>query len=337
MHAGMDVLDFGCGVGWLGRIFRQMGCSVTFLDVSATAIREAERFASASPPIGSSPFPRSCRFLVFDGLKIDLPDASMDRIISFDAFHHIANPDQVLAEFYRVLRPGGLVAFCEPGFGHSQSGAAQREMRDFETLENDIDLKGLCRTARTIGFTESRHHITRDPSLVLTPEEFFAFHDGQGLPQRVLESLRQKTRAFYVFFFHKGETVLDSRQHLGLLADMELVSEIPGEVTSPVQLIDLRVTNIGPAVWLAHTTSGIGAVKVGIHLASADGGWSDNDFTRGLLPHDVSPGETVRVSVPIRLPSPNRWRVTIDMVSEGVCWFENRGSKPRVLRFTLLE
>jgi hypothetical protein len=53
-----------------------------------------------------------------------------------------------------------------------------------------------------------------------------------------------------VFFFNKSAAVLDSRQYSGLLARIELVSEIPAEVTAPAQLIEIRVTNIGSASWL---------------------------------------------------------------------------------------
>lgn len=49
-------------------------------------------------------------FLPFDGIRLNLPDHSMDRVVVNDAFHHIPNVGDVLKEFYRVLKPGGLVS-----------------------------------------------------------------------------------------------------------------------------------------------------------------------------------------------------------------------------------
>src|SRR4029077_2535679 len=92
--------------------------------------------------------------LVFDGRRIDLPDASVDRIVSFDAFHHLPNPDEVLREFARVLKPGGIAGFAEPGARHSRSPMSQFEMRTYRVVENDIDVHAIWRTAARCGFRD---------------------------------------------------------------------------------------------------------------------------------------------------------------------------------------
>lgn len=42
---------------------------------------------------------------------LPLPDASVDLIMSRSVFEHLTQPEQVYAEFARVLRPGGRVVF----------------------------------------------------------------------------------------------------------------------------------------------------------------------------------------------------------------------------------
>lgn len=55
--------------------------------------------------------------------QLDFPDASFDCLLSISTFEHFHHPDRVLAEMFRVLRPGGaaLVSF-EPiwtcSYGH---------------------------------------------------------------------------------------------------------------------------------------------------------------------------------------------------------------------------
>jgi 2-polyprenyl-3-methyl-5-hydroxy-6-metoxy-1,4-benzoquinol methylase len=61
---GAHVLDFGAGSGWLSRWLTQLGCRVTLLDVSPTALAMARELYSRQPIIGDRPPPA---FLPFDG------------------------------------------------------------------------------------------------------------------------------------------------------------------------------------------------------------------------------------------------------------------------------
>src|SRR5262249_41820904 len=49
---GMHVLDFGAGAGWTTRFLTQLGCVVTAVDVSPTALALAEELFKRSPPAG---------------------------------------------------------------------------------------------------------------------------------------------------------------------------------------------------------------------------------------------------------------------------------------------
>src|ERR1044071_524105 len=130
----MTVLDFGAGACWTTRCLTQLGCEAIAVDVSATALELGKQLYARLPPIGSCPPPR---FLVFDGHRIDLPDASVDRIFCFDAFHHVPNPVEVMRELGRVLRPGGIAGFSEPGRHHSRGARSQYEMKNYTASEND--------------------------------------------------------------------------------------------------------------------------------------------------------------------------------------------------------
>src|SRR5437879_5980673 len=84
--AGAVVLDFGAGSCWTSRYLSQLGCRVIALDVSPTALRYGQELYARQPLIGDRPAPR---FLQFDGKRIDVEDASVDRILCLDAFHHV--------------------------------------------------------------------------------------------------------------------------------------------------------------------------------------------------------------------------------------------------------
>ena len=48
-----------------------------------------------------------------DAAIIDLPDASVDMVFCHQTFHHLVNQEKAIREFYRVLKPGGVLLFAE--------------------------------------------------------------------------------------------------------------------------------------------------------------------------------------------------------------------------------
>ena len=145
---GDKLLDFAAGTGWTSWMFTQLGAEVICSDVSPSALAMARRRYERWPSIPGRPEPS---FLVFDGHRLELADDSVDKICCFDAFHHLVNQPEVIAEFARVLRPGGLIGFDEPGDHHSKSHQSQYEMRTFGVVEGDIDLREMAAMARDSG------------------------------------------------------------------------------------------------------------------------------------------------------------------------------------------
>ena len=148
LFEGAQVLDFGCGTGWMSRVLSTLGLDVVGVDVSENALRLAREFIARDPLAGSL----KVEFRLFDSFTLPVEDASVDRIVSFDAFHHVYDQEATLREMARVLRPGGIVAFHEPGPHHSLTPTAQSEMRDYDVIENDIDLRRIWTMAEPMGF-----------------------------------------------------------------------------------------------------------------------------------------------------------------------------------------
>ncbi len=121
---GARVLDFGCGTGWLARCLATMGADVLATDVSANVLALARSGLARDPLAGEL----RVEFQRFDGTRLPAADASMDRVVSFDAFHHVLDQAATLAEMARVLKPGGVAVFHEPGPRHSATADAQHEM-----------------------------------------------------------------------------------------------------------------------------------------------------------------------------------------------------------------
>ncbi|HJV87709.1 MAG TPA: class I SAM-dependent methyltransferase [Noviherbaspirillum sp.] len=297
----MRVLEFGAGACWFSRFLSQMQCATVACDTSATAIGIGKRLFHEYPIIGD--YVAAPEFLVFDGHRIDLPDESVDRIICFDTFHHIPNQEEVLAEFFRVLRDGGIAGFSEPGRYHSRSPQSQYEMANFKVLENDVDLDGIFKLANRIGFEQCQATIVN----------------------------AGKT----VFFIHKGVAMPDSRGHEGLAYAMKAERTSYKVGRSEQLVIDVDILNSGGAKWLCKNFGDLGVVKLGAHLYDANRNLLNLDFARSCFARDVLPGESVSNAITVTFPHAGKFYLSLDLVSESICWFENVGATPAQIEVTV--
>jgi SAM-dependent methyltransferase len=327
---GMSVVDFGAGSCWASRWLTQLGMAVVALDVSQTALKIGQELYARLPVIGERPRPR---FLVFDGHRINLADASVDRILCLDTFHHLLNPDDVLREMGRILRVGGIAGFSEPGPHHSQSPGSQFEMRNFKVLEDDIHVGEIWSSAQKAGFTRMTFTVVSPPTLYLSLPEFEDYLSG-GQHQRVTEATRLYMQERRVFFLQKGAAapVPDSRSRTGLAAALE-VKLASSKVRAGTPLIaHVVVTNTGKATWLPPGAKA-GAVNLGCHLLDSSGKMLKQDFFRYVLTPEleegrpIAPGETLKFDCRMPLLSRGTYVLEFDLVSELVTWFSMIGSK----------
>jgi SAM-dependent methyltransferase len=336
---GMTVLDFGAGTGWLSRMLAQLNCRVIGCDVSGKALELAEETLRKLPLIGEEA--HAPKFVVFDGRHIPIPDQSVDCVISFDAFHHVPNQREVLGEFARVLRPGGVVGFSEPGRHHSRSAQSQYEMKHHRVLENDVRLEDIFGHAKSVGFTDMKARLFGTKVVGLS--DILAALDvdadrHQEVEAGMWETVKDAAESQSIFYLFKGSRVLDSRQHKGLAHHIHLRTGHLLVRAGEAFEISISVKNTGDARWLAENDGEIfGVVRIGTHLLDGTGRLRSIDFTRHPLRHDVEPSESIDTALSIRLVEPGAFRIVIDLVAEGVTWFENAGSSPVAVDITVSE
>lgn len=314
---GMTVLDFGGGTGWLSRALLQMGCRPILSDVSPTALRIARESIASD----------DAQYLLFNGTTIDLPDASIDRIICFDSFHHIPNPDAILREFARVLKPGGLAAFSEPGPEHSRSAQSQFEMRVHGVLENDVDVNRIFAVAKDSGFDDFRLAVfDGTPVYVLLDEFEDALGEGAAL-RRAARHMRDFTANVRTFVMHRrGEETLDSRTTRGLLSRVSV--SLPATFAAGAEIpFTATVENIGTSLWLPSEVS-VGGVSLGAHLYLNEQLLNFDFAWLPLLTEPLAPGAQVTVSGSLPALPEGHYAIEFDCVAKSVTWFAQAGSTP---------
>ena len=103
---GRDVLDFGCGAGQLAMLFaaKSLARSITGVDIDTAALGRARAELAKHPE-----WQGSLRFIEGDVAGLPLDDESIDLVTAFDCMEHVMEPAAILADWARVLRPGGRV------------------------------------------------------------------------------------------------------------------------------------------------------------------------------------------------------------------------------------
>ncbi len=129
---GMEVVDFCAGLGGPARYFaHRYGVRVTGVDLTPVRVAGAGRL-TALVGLGDR-----VRVIQGDVTACPLPDGCADVVLSQEAFLHIPHKPAVLAEAYRLLRPGGRLAFTD-WVAHAAPPAA-----DMALLAEGIAVAGL--------------------------------------------------------------------------------------------------------------------------------------------------------------------------------------------------
>jgi SAM-dependent methyltransferase len=101
------VLDAACGEGYGTALLATVARSAVGVDIDAETVQRArESFRDRG----------NVRYAEGSVAALPLPDASVDLVVSFETVEHLAAADQprMIAEFARVLAPGGLLLFSSP-------------------------------------------------------------------------------------------------------------------------------------------------------------------------------------------------------------------------------
>ncbi|HKQ57086.1 MAG TPA: methyltransferase domain-containing protein [Candidatus Eisenbacteria bacterium] len=110
LEPGHDVLEVASGSGGPAlHLTRTTGCRVIGIDSNASGVATASRLA-ADARLGER-----ARFVEADaGTALPFESEAFDAILCIDAMNHLPERAAVLAEWRRLLRPGGRALFTDP-------------------------------------------------------------------------------------------------------------------------------------------------------------------------------------------------------------------------------
>jgi ubiquinone/menaquinone biosynthesis C-methylase UbiE len=150
LKPGMRVLDIGCNIGQITlHLAGEFGCDAIGIDASRAAIETAQIRVQAKP------LPRPVVFHLLDARAMPFDEGEFDAIVSKDTFVNISPKTQLLAELWRVLKPGAWLAFTDWMQGNSTATPALETWLEFKKAEpfDMVSLAGYRQLLQEAGFS----------------------------------------------------------------------------------------------------------------------------------------------------------------------------------------
>lgn len=334
LPAGSRVLDVGCGSGWLSEYFARLGYEIRGIDISPDLV-EMSRERVARVPYGvDHETPLSCTFQVHDIERAPLAE-KFDAIICYDSLHHFEDERAVVRHLAAMLPVGGQLFILEgerPPAGSQSEEELREVMREFRTLESPFDYEYLRALLDEHGFAVVGDYVSVNG---LFERDML---EGDRLPLRKLPTSYHYFTCKKVCDGARASTVPDSRRPGFLAARFRLLAPAPEQIAPGESLVvPVAVENTGDTLWLTGQTVRAGIVMPAVRVFDETGALVSEFHGEPLLPRAVAPGETVNLKIEYTVPRrTGAYTLKLDLVDQHVCWFEQQGSEPLLIRFDVV-
>ena len=159
----LNVLDIGCGTGFLALLFAAARHRVTGVDLAPTMLSRARDKAAAQG--------LAINFIEADIETLDLPAASQDLIVERHVIWTLSHPELALDTWRRLLRPGGRLIIIEGHWGPAERRDEYNQIYDRLPLFGGRPEAEMAALVRTHGFASVGVEPLMDPELWTEPPD----------------------------------------------------------------------------------------------------------------------------------------------------------------------
>lgn len=167
----LQLLDVGCGGGFVAEEFARLGCRVTGIDPSAPTTEAAAAHARAGG--------LAIDYRIGTGEQLPVGDATFDAVSCCDVLEHVSDLEAVMAEVARALRPGGVFLY--------------------DTINRTLRSKiGIIKVAQEWPLSRVVPEHFHEWQMFVTPGELEAVLDGCGLSHRQSVGIAPKRNPLFL-------------------------------------------------------------------------------------------------------------------------------------------
>jgi len=127
------VADIACGTGYGSQVLSRDGeaASLIGIDISDEAVEYANKVYSSD----------KCRFVCRNAAETGLPDCSVDLVVSFETIEHVKNEEDLIDEFFRILKPGGMLISSVPNDWALETTPHHERKYDYDSFRKCLERK----------------------------------------------------------------------------------------------------------------------------------------------------------------------------------------------------
>ncbi len=141
IREGFHVLDYGCGPGsYVKAVAELVGKSgkIYALDINPLAIQTVKKMTEKNRLTNVE--------TILSGYKTELPDDSIDVVLLYDTFHDLTDPNGVLEELHRVLKPHGVLSFSDHHLKENDIVSEVTNKGLFRLLKKGVETHSFVKT-----------------------------------------------------------------------------------------------------------------------------------------------------------------------------------------------
>jgi sarcosine/dimethylglycine N-methyltransferase len=145
--SGSRVADFCAGLGGTVRyLAHKYGARVTGIELTPSRVTGAQELTKL---VGLQ---EKARVIEGNVISVPLDDATMDAVVSQEAFCHVPDPRKVLSEACRILRKDGRLAFTDWIANEQLTTDDAQLMWDGMAIQPLRSIPDYCRLVESVGF-----------------------------------------------------------------------------------------------------------------------------------------------------------------------------------------
>lgn len=134
-------LDVGCGdARTSGLWLHERGCRYVGADISANAVRQAQALGLDAR-------------VVSDAAELPFEDNAFEGVLAVEVLEHVFEPQHAVQEFYRVLKPGGVLFVSLPNVAYWRRRLELLLLGRFDPLGDDLSIQQPWRDPHIRFFT----------------------------------------------------------------------------------------------------------------------------------------------------------------------------------------
>ena len=147
----LKILDVGCGTGMFALMLSAQGHEAVGIDLTEHMVLHARELAAKQHS--------SAKFYCMDAENPDFPDNTFDMVITRNLTWTLPHADQAYAQWFRILRSGGILLNFDADYGHdscnkdnsalppahAHRSMPQEMLQECETIKTQLDISNKSR------------------------------------------------------------------------------------------------------------------------------------------------------------------------------------------------